>query len=285
MASIGLILGDYGSFYILKKYGREKLSIAGRKQSTAVRKTTHQKITLQSGNVTMNNTQQETGLYLNSGYQLVFTTLILAFVLVVFEVTRLDFYLSNYFFDGDAWIIDANEPSLRFFFYNLPRWLLIAYAGSVCVLFLLSFVLKPFTRFQTRTQLFIILCAILVPLTVGIGKKITNVYCPYQLEEYGGTKPYVHPFQDSYSKNSGKCFPAGHASAGFALLLFVPLVRTRKQKLLVLAGAMSAGWIMGGYQMLNGRHFLSHTIVTMLLSWIIVCILYFLIFRWHRQKE
>ncbi|MDF2367975.1 phosphatase PAP2 family protein [Sneathiella sp.] len=233
----------------------------------------------------MKSKKQDPCYDLNIGRQLIYSALLLVIVLIVFEATHLDFYLSNYFFDGKAWVINANEPTLRFLFYNLPRWLLIAYASSVLLLFILSFILKAFAKFRTRKQLFIILCAILVPLTVGVGKKITNVYCPYQLEEYGGTKPYVHPFQDSHLGNGGKCFPAGHASAGFALLLFIPLVRSKKQKLLALAGALTAGWVMGGYQMLNGRHFLSHTIVTMLLSWIIVCILYFLIFKWRLRKE
>ena len=222
---------------------------------------------------------QETGPGFNTGYQLVISAILLILVIVLFESTRLDFQISDNFFDGTAWIIDAKQPVLRFFFYKLPRALLIAYGSGVCILFLLSFALKPFARFRTRRNLFIILCAILIPLTVGIGKKVSNVYCPYQLTEYGGTKPHLRPFQESVSGDSGKCFPAGHASAGFALLLFVPLARTRKGMLAALAAALAAGWIMGGYQMLNGRHFLSHTIVTMLLSWIIVCTMYFLVFK------
>ncbi|MAZ02166.1 MAG: phosphoesterase [Sneathiella sp.] len=211
----------------------------------------------------------------HAGYQLAISALLLALVIVLFEYTGLDFRISDNFFNGTTWIIDANQPVARFFFYNMPRWLLIAYGSGLCILFLLSFVLKPCEKFRTRKILFIILCAILIPLTVGTGKKITNVYCPYQLTEYGGTKPHLWPFEERVSDDSGKCFPAGHASAGFALLLFIPLARTRKG--MVMAGAMTAGWIMGGYQMLNGRHFLSHTLVTMLLSWMIVCLLYFLV--------
>lgn len=222
---------------------------------------------------------QETRPGFNTGYQLAISAILVIFVITLFEYTSLDFQISDNFFDGTAWIIDANQPVFRFFLYNLPRALLIAYGSGVCILFLLSFALKPFTRFRTRKNFFIILCAILIPLTVGIGKKVSNVYCPYQLTEYGGTKPHLRPFEERVSGDSGKCFPAGHASAGFALLLFVPLTRTRKGMLTALAAAMTTGWIMGGYQMLNGRHFLSHTIVTMLLSWMIVCTMYFLVFK------
>jgi len=38
---------------------------------------------------------------------------------------------------------------------------------------------------------------------------------------------------------------------------------------------MFLGWWMGGYQMLKGAHYLSHTVTTMLAAWIIVLL-------WHR---
>jgi membrane-associated PAP2 superfamily phosphatase len=39
------------------------------------------------------------------------------------------------------------------------------------------------------------------------------------------------------------------------------------------------GWIMGGYQMLKGAHYLSDTLVTMLLAWIIHLLLRRLLLR------
>ena len=44
---------------------------------------------------------------------------------------------------------------------------------------------------------------------------------------------------------------------------------------------MTAGWVMGIYQMLKGAHFLSHTIVTMLIALIIVQVLAWLL-RIHK---
>jgi membrane-associated PAP2 superfamily phosphatase len=37
---------------------------------------------------------------------------------------------------------------------------------------------------------------------------------------------------------------------------------------------MAMGWIMGLYQMLKGAHYLSHTVTTMLLAWIIICLIH-----------
>jgi membrane-associated PAP2 superfamily phosphatase len=69
------------------------------------------------------------------------------------------------------------------------------------------------------------------------------------------------------------CFPAAHASGGFALLSLFFLFKTRKNKMLALAAAMTTGWTTGLYKMLIGDHFLSHTIVTMLLAWLIILII------------
>jgi membrane-associated PAP2 superfamily phosphatase len=45
------------------------------------------------------------------------------------------------------------------------------------------------------------------------------------------------------------------------------IAHTKRKKAASLAIGLGAGWLMGAYQMLNGSHFLSHTIVTMILAW------------------
>ncbi|HBY85604.1 MAG TPA: PAP2 family protein, partial [Colwellia sp.] len=39
------------------------------------------------------------------------------------------------------------------------------------------------------------------------------------------------------------------------------------------------GWVMGGYKMAIGDHFLSHTLTTMTLSWLIICLITAIVFR------
>ena len=83
--------------------------------------------------------------------------------------------------------------------------------------------------------------------------------------------PYVkvcspYPENDRPARR-GRCFPAGHASGGFALLGLIGLARTTRGRWAAFAVAMAAGWAMGVYQMAKGAHYLSHTLVTLLVAW------------------
>jgi membrane-associated PAP2 superfamily phosphatase len=116
-----------------------------------------------------------------------------------------------------------------------------------------------------------------VPLVVGGLKAITNTPCPNNITHFNGDYPYVGVL-DSYPANfiqteKQRCFPAAHASGGFALLSVFFLFKTRRNKIIATSLAMSTGWIIGFYKMLIGDHFLSHTIVSMLLAWLIILII------------
>lgn len=130
--------------------------------------------------------------------------------------------------------------------------------------------------------LIVALSLIILPLSIAVvGKNATNVQCPSDLLEFGGIIPYVKHFE-SYPLNTkspdgkwskGKCWPAGHASGGFALFSLYCLFRKKTNKLLAFIAAMSIGQIMGVYQMLRGSHFLSHHLITMFLALILVSLL------------
>ncbi|MFT4920483.1 MAG: membrane-associated PAP2 superfamily phosphatase, partial [Zhongshania aliphaticivorans] len=56
---------------------------------------------------------------------------------------------------------------------------------------------------------------------------------------------------------------------GFALLALYYLPKSRRRRRQMLGIALTAGWAMGGYKMLLGHHFFSHTLVSMLLCWLV----------------
>jgi membrane-associated PAP2 superfamily phosphatase len=84
---------------------------------------------------------------------------------------------------------------------------------------------------------------------------------------------YLREFKE---KNPGckiKSWPAGHASGGFALLSLFFLFKSRRNQKRAVIIALSIGFSMGIYKMLIGDHFLSHTIITMLIAWLIILLI------------
>ena len=68
--------------------------------------------------------------------------------------------------------------------------------------------------------------------------------CPRALVDYGGEVPFIHLF-DSRSPETNEdhqCFPAGHASGGFALLALPLLSRSPRRRGWLLAEALTFGW-------------------------------------------
>jgi len=119
-----------------------------------------------------------------------------------------------------------------------------------------------------------VLTIVTVPVLAGIGKKYTNVFCPAEIRRYGGDVAYVklcEPFPDNdRPARQGGCFPAGHPSGGFALMGLRYIRATRRWRNDVLALGLGLGCWMGFYQMLKGAHYLSHTVTTLLVVWIVV---------------
>jgi membrane-associated PAP2 superfamily phosphatase len=123
----------------------------------------------------------------------------------------------------------------------------------------------------------VVFAAILIPVVVGSLKATTNTPCPKNIEHFGGVYPDIKVL-DSYpktfqQKGKIKCWPAGHASGGFALLSLFFLFKSAKNRKKALVFAMVVGWSMSLYKMFIGDHFLSHSIITMEIAWLIVLIL------------
>lgn len=200
----------------------------------------------------------------------------LAVALAVFELTHVDLWLQDHFYSPEAnrWVVDQKNPVGRAFFYTGPKVLIILTGVSVLVL-----AVGP-ARWRTRWSLdrrglwlgFLVMA--LVPILAGLGKKYTNIFCPSEIRRYGGDVPYVRlcePYpEDDRPARRGGCFPAGHASGGFALLGLLAVRPTRRWRRGAIMLGLAFGWVMGGYQMLKGAHYLSHTVTTMLVAWIVV---------------
>ncbi len=132
----------------------------------------------------------------------------------------------------------------------------------------------PLRRLSWSGRLQLVLSCWLAVLVVSLLKGTSATSCPWDLQEFGGVARYL-PHWDGFRRGDGgggHCFPAGHASAGFAFIggYFVfrnaaPLIARRW-----LLAALAAGLLLGLSQQLRGAHFMSHTLWTGMLCWLSV---------------
>jgi membrane-associated PAP2 superfamily phosphatase len=203
---------------------------------------------------------------------------LLCLVIVVARATDIDRQISNAFFEPvtGQWLVDHDSSRLRLWFYDGPKLLIIAFG-----LLLASTIIRPsifpawwFTR---RESFFVFACLAAIPLAVGTVKKNSNVVCPIELQQYGGTESddrgHVSLAGFLEMRRYGGCWPSGHASGGFALLCLALLDRPRRiRRRFVLLG-LTAGLSMGIYQVARGAHFTSHVLITGLIAVLLAVVL------------
>jgi len=211
--------------------------------------------------------------------EIVLTFLLLILSIIFFGLSNIDIAIQDTFFDSTTqqWIVDRDLQPYKFIFYDGIKKLLII-IGVLFLIILTFFRKNPTVQAYKKGLLIVVLSAILVPVVAGGLKKATNMPCPKNEIHYGGVYPSTKVWE-SYPKtfnqpSSIKCFPAGHASGGFALLSLFFLFRRRRNKILAIVGALTVGWSMGLYKMLIGDHFFSHTFITMIIAWLIILVLY-----------
>ncbi len=202
------------------------------------------------------------------------TALVLLLTLVLFETTSLDLAVQDCFYEaGRGWLVDRRAPLPQFFFYDGPKRAFIVFIAVLFGCLVVPQAWFPRRPFSRRAAAFLLVCIGLVPGTVGLLKATTGVFYPYQTERYGGIRPYrnlLHSIPYVPGQPRGKGFPAGHASGGFALMGLYFAWQHRLGRRLGLAAGLALGWTLGLYQMLKGAHYLSHTVVTMVLGWLLI---------------
>jgi len=209
--------------------------------------------------------------------QLALTLIALTVCILFFEYTQIDVELQDLFynFEKKRWIVDKKDSITRLIFYDGIKRVFYSFV-ILLVLTLIFFRNTLSVRKYKQGLLIVCLSCFLVPASIAILKATTNVPCPKNIIRYGGDYPYVtllSKYPDSFHQTKKiKCYPAAHASGGFALMSLFFLFKRKKYKVIALISAISIGWMLGIYKMLIGDHFFSHTIVTMLLAWIEILI-------------
>lgn len=213
--------------------------------------------------------------------------LALVVVFAFFEYTNVDLLIQQYLYlpAEKTWVLKDPDLIYRKIFYTGIKIPIYIIGVGALIASIVSWKKNIWNEYR-KGFLIVTLSLIILPTTIAVvGKNMSNVQCPDDLDRFAGTIPYVKHFEP-YPPNpnsadgkwpKGRCWPAGHASGGFALISLVCLFRKKRNKIAAFIFAMSMGWIMGIYQMLRGAHFLSHHLMTMVLAFILVSTLNLLI--------
>jgi len=108
-------------------------------------------------------------------------------------------------------------------------------------------------------------------------KSWSNMDCPWDLLQYGGHRPFVALWEARPATlGHNRCFPAGHASAGYAwtALYFFFLAVRPSWRWFGLATGVVTGLVFGLAQQLRGAHFLSHDVWAALLCWSVAVVVW-----------
>ncbi len=136
--------------------------------------------------------------------------------------------------------------------------------------------------------LYLVLAVALGTGMVSLLKSWTHMDCPWDLTRYGGLRTYIGLFATRPANMPpGACFPAGHASAGYAWVsfYFFALMVRPAWRWRGLAVGLLAGAVFGCAQQLRGAHFLSHDLWTLLTCWTVALGLYLLVRRCTDQRS
>ena len=202
------------------------------------------------------------------------------------EHSVIDLMIANWFYLGDGrWVVDKSAVMPDLIFYTGIKRVLILLELYLLIACIYRYYqakkqrqssqawLKPVQRFSQQELVYLVVVMLMIPTVVASLKAVTHVVCPAYLELFGGELSYLPMWQSMRAGLDAKCFPAAHASSGFALYAFAFLPSLYRYRIRIDVVVTSLAWVMGVYKMLIGDHFVSHTIVSMCLAWAICALM------------
>lgn len=182
-----------------------------------------------------------------------------------------DFGFQALFRSESGWLAphstDFSVSPFNWLAYNLPKALLIVFA-----LWLIAVAIRPSlgpASLGRRRALYLLACLALVPVACTQLRAVTQMTTPADLAIYGGKWEHRLLFESKPSGYPSRAFPAGHASGGFALLGIAFAWGSVHMRRFGWTVGLLAGGGMGLHQIARGEHFLSHTLATAALAWLI----------------
>lgn len=199
-------------------------------------------------------------------------TLALFLLFALWDMTGLDLQLAHWFGNASGFALRDHWLWSKVLHEGARRA-----AWTLQLVLLLSVwwpfgVLRSLTRRQ-RAHMFV--AAMLSIMAISVLKDMNATSCPWDLAEFGGKAIYVsHWNWGVFDGGVGRCFPAGHASAAFCFLPGYFWLREKSPRAakIWLVTTLVAGFTIGLAQQIRGAHYLSHTLWTGWICWIIAAL-------------
>jgi membrane-associated PAP2 superfamily phosphatase len=116
---------------------------------------------------------------------------------------------------------------------------------------------------------------------IGIIKSHSSHSCPWDMLMVSNEGIFWN-----FLRGNGHCFPGGHASSGFGLMVgyFVYRLSNPKRAYFYLFASIILGLGMGWAQIMRGAHFISHNLWTGWITWFLNVVVYMFTYQ-HFEKD
>jgi membrane-associated PAP2 superfamily phosphatase len=193
------------------------------------------------------------------------------FVLAVtcFELGGVDIWLADrlYALEGGTWAL-KNAWITSAIIHQTGKKLSLLIAATILVTLIFSYISKYLHQYR-RELAYLLLAAGGGSVLISILKSISHVSCAWDFSRYGGTEEYTSVYTQILNMSGENCFPAGHASGGYAWLAFyfLGVYKQSNWRWAGLCFALGVGLVFGISQQLRGAHFITHDLWTLAICW------------------
>lgn len=213
--------------------------------------------------------------------------ILLSLFLLINHLTGLDRQVAGFYFwlEGSAWSLQKNYL-LQQLIHNTGRNISVLIAISLLLVILLSFIVRRLMPYR-KTLTYVFTAVVLSSTLVGFLKHSLLVSCPWEFTEFGGKLSYLPLLDQLIQRNGEGCFPAGHATAGYAWVAVYWALYHHAHRFTAWGFYLPlvVGTIFGFAQELRGAHFLSHDVTSFFIAWISSSLLYRYVFFRENTKQ
>ncbi len=197
-------------------------------------------------------------------------------LLLLVDPAPLDFWITGHFHVPGSGFVARDNYWLETVLHDRAKTLVIVFVLALGVALAASARLAALRSWRGPLA-YALLAITLSTAVVPPLKVVSAVQCPWDLSDFGGSEtfsPLLAPRPPT--EHPGRCWPGGHAATGFSLIALFFALRDRRPRLArgLLAGALAFGSLLAAGRMMQGAHFLSHNLWTLLLDWSICLLVY-----------